>query len=440
MVRSHRFVLAQFVWTILLSGNTSRLQAQEVAPTAVSEAVPLRSSAVSPEETATASNTKIVFLTSVRDDDESKRARAIIDRIANLTEIKVTGWNNVEHGPDERLLSFIVTPTVTPERLASLIEGVKNLGLPEVHTILRLDINVQNTITIEHPGQLDDPSLKRLWDYLKSQHDFELRAPAGRVIKPLLAADQTSPSTIVQENVVQHSKEGNAQFWKQKEVTAPPSAPAANVRVFALNNSRAADVAKIVEQLHNGALSVAVDERTNSLIVRGPDDIAKEFQALWMRLDDAGKTKSMYFPDASTPEALDLNRGSLNGLQFRGVSGYDTDVFSLYMGITGPSSRELRQQYDALEVQAKSLSEQLRKPLSDPATGEKLKSQLRDTVQKVFDTRQKLQRAELAEFAKRLKGIEQSIEMREKIGQQIIERRIQELLDPNLKWESPKAK
>ena len=113
------------------------------------------------------------------------------------------------------------------------------------------------------------------------------------------------------------------------------------------------------------------------------------------------------------------------------------ETFSFSIGVSGQSIDGLRQQSDALEKRARSLSDQLRKPLPDPATGETLKSQLRDTVRQAFENRQNLQRAELAKFAQRLKGIQESIESRDKVSEQIIDRRVEELLDPNLKWDEP---
>ena len=65
-----------------------------------------------------------------------------------------------------------------------------------------------------------------------------------------------------------------------------------------------------------------------------------------------------------------------------------------------------------------------------------MEAELRETVRKAFEARQKLQRAELAEFTQRLQAVRQSIETRERISQQIIDRRVDELLDPNLKWDS----
>lgn len=118
-----------------------------------------------------------------------------------------------------------------------------------------------------------------------------------------------------------------------------------------------------------------------------------------------------------------------------GIAGDASVPFRFSVGFMGQSVAELRQKYEDLELQARSLSEQLRVSLPDAAKGEKLKVQLRDIVRQSFDTRQELHRAELAEFDQRLRGIQQSIEAREKIRQRIIDRRIEELVDKNLKWE-----
>ena len=53
-----------------------------------------------------------------------------------------------------------------------------------------------------------------------------------------------------------------------------------------------------------------------------------------------------------------------------------------------------------------------------------------------FTTRQELRHAELELFAIRLRDLKQSVELRDRISDKIIDRRIEELLDPNLSWES----
>ncbi len=55
-------------------------------------------------------------------------------------------------------------------------------------------------------------------------------------------------------------------------------------------------------------------------------------------------------------------------------------------------------------------------------------------VEFTFQARQALQKAELAEHARRLAKIQKTIETREQLKSQIVSRRVDELLDPNLDW------
>lgn len=71
------------------------------------------------------------------------------------------------------------------------------------------------------------------------------------------------------------------------------------------------------------------------------------------------------------------------------------------------------------------------------ADATELKKQKRREVEAAFEARQQLQRAELVRLQQRLTHIEDLIESRERIKDQIIERRVEELLDPNLRWQTP---
>lgn len=450
MVRRHLNLLAQFLWMVLLLLDIAgRLPAQEPAPVAVPETV-------RPQ------------------DGEAK--------VVALPESRVSG------GPKKELV--LIVPTVEALTVALkncdgfvLMMGERNILLPNLHSVD--DAVLARRILNEVDGN-------KAIELFTQGSDILIRTPQENFAKPDLhdgirftrtimeaqehpeaAADQpgeqTSPSTIVQENVIQNLKEDDAQIWKRREATATQGKAAANVRVYALKNTRAADAAKIIVQLYNRALAVAVEERTNSLIVRGTDDIAEEIQALLMRLDDAGgATTTSDSPTSPAPDPLDVRGARMTDPDLSprpqvvdlsvSDSAQQGRVFSFYFGTTGPAPSELRQKYDALERQAQSLSRDLRTPVKNPAQAgctnchdstlgarpqlldpmncDELKKQLRDAVQQAFETRQRLQRAELTEFAKRLQGIQQSIELREKIRQQVIDRRVQELLDPNIKWDS----
>ena len=101
------------------------------------------------------------------------------------------------------------------------------------------------------------------------------------------------------------------------------------------------------------------------------------------------------------------------------------------------SVAELRQRVEDVDQQSRDLADKLKRPLKDPAEAKPLKALLRDVVQKAFVTRQELRRAELDLFAIRLQGLKQSLELRDRIADKIVDRRVEELLDPNLSWESP---
>jgi hypothetical protein len=261
--------------------------------------------------------------------------------------------------------------------------------------------------------------------------------------------NQVSP---IQSGTEEHPAPPNLQAGASpfSSIPALPTSERGEVKVFSLQNIQAKDAGRIIEQLYittpNGrdssAIRLSVDDRSNSLIVRGDSAVIAEVEALLLRLD----TKQPVTEPASTASAIGDGTGLRVNVPAIGpeplaldfsapVSSAQGQTFSFFIGFNGQSADNLRRQYDGLEQRARSLSDQLREPLPDPAMGETLRSQLRDTVRQAFETRQNLQRAELAEFARRLKGIHESIELRDKVSQQIIDRRVEELLDPNLEWD-----
>ncbi|MCH7729520.1 MAG: hypothetical protein IH991_24045, partial [Planctomycetes bacterium] len=66
--------------------------------------------------------------------------------------------------------------------------------------------------------------------------------------------------------------------------------------------------------------------------------------------------------------------------------------------------------------------------------GERVKQELRETVTRAFAARQQRQREELAKLQQRFERIHQLIETRERIKGKIIEHRVEELLNPALRW------
>lgn len=97
------------------------------------------------------------------------------------------------------------------------------------------------------------------------------------------------------------------------------------------------------------------------------------------------------------------------------------------------SSSALKSQYLAKEKEAAELARQIR---SAPMDGEQLKAALRRSVADAFALRQQLHHAELADFQKRMAKVQQTIQTREEMRDKIIERRVNDLLNPDTPWDT----
>ncbi len=93
-----------------------------------------------------------------------------------------------------------------------------------------------------------------------------------------------------------------------------------------------------------------------------------------------------------------------------------------------------RTDYEATNKQAHDLAESL----SQTPDAVK-KAELRIAVQRAFTLRQSLLRAELQEMQARLEKTQQSLDMRDRMADQIVDRRVEDLLNPQLKWEGGTA-
>ncbi len=170
--------------------------------------------------------------------------------------------------------------------------------------------------------------------------------------------------------------------------------------IFLLEHTQAAEALRILTELYGRDVArAAIDEQRNSLIVVTTDEpVLTNIQKL-LEAIDTPTAKNLALPQAP------------------------------------PSARNLRDQYRELEQQTHEQAGRLRTEVQDPAQAESLRAALRELVRKAFVVRQQLQRAELAEFSAELEQIQRSIETRDRLANEIIDRRVEELLDPNLRWE-----
>lgn len=98
--------------------------------------------------------------------------------------------------------------------------------------------------------------------------------------------------------------------------------------------------------------------------------------------------------------------------------------------------RVLRNEFQQLDARATSLAEEIRtairnrEPVIDPSR----RDALRSAVNQAFVAGQKLHEAELAEFRERMRQLQKTIDRRSNNSEKIVNRRVEELLDPSLNW------
>ncbi len=242
-------------------------------------------------------------------------------------------------------------------------------------------------------------------------------------------------------------KGSSPQAPRQSTYTQLPeeSKPAGPFRKFTFKHAKVADVVKILRELTGANIDnedmegFAVDERTNSVIWKVKDEWnSRHWEETLLTLDGENSTSriqsapSRYAAPASMPTPIDF--ATLNSQ----VSAQPTQTFTFSMGFErGESVEALKQRYNELEKQTHQLADKLKQSKS-PSEPER--TELTTAVRKSFEARQALQRAELADLAQRMKSMQQSIDMRDKLADKVIERRIEDLLNPNLKWDLLAAK
>ncbi len=323
-------------------------------------------------------------------------------------------------------------PDVSFDVIQQLVKTLKDLGLQRI-TFQVANADATNNIVARLPNGSWN-KVCELHEALKGQDVFKVYirvASYNEPMSPTLAVPDEQPPEPTTESSTpvdsarpiadraQLAQERNESVrgLRDSSLQSVDDDPEP-ITVFHLRFSPARNTARIIEQLTVRAAkrpSLVVDERTNAIFVRGHEAAVREVTDL-LKLLDAPEARNLDIPP-TMPLAPATNN------------------------LEAVSVAELQQRCVALEQQSRDLARKLKgpllkSPLNDPAEGNRLNDSLRKTVHEAFATRQELQRAELAEFTKRLQGLQQSLEMRQRIADKIIDRRIEELLDPNLNWDA----
>ncbi len=243
---------------------------------------------------------------------------------------------------------------------------------------------------------------------------------------------------------------GVASAQSQAYGTSNPYESSMTTHSIEVKHTDANYLAKMLKQLSRG-VNIVVDERTNSLFIQVQgQELPDELKSLIEKLDKPmpGQQKLM-FGVAAPPAELRQRPGQYGvptadrrremiRLELR----HAEDGLPQVPVVPTNEHQQLRVRYEAAERESLRLAAELaelkrsdREAENRPRRDE-LQQQLERTVNNAFDLRQQLQEAELAELRKRVESIEQRIGTRRELRGKIVQRRIEDLMNPEQTWDS----
>jgi hypothetical protein len=329
-----------------------------------------------------------------------------------IAELEPVGGEQVEVKSSE--IAELSLPALTPE---------------EIHELTA--VTNQQSATEMRPADSLNPTSTALPDEIQSQ----IAALEAELIVQKADLGERHPTIRKLSDKITALREAGAELLGQ-------------VTVLHLKNARAKDVAEKIEQLFpDKTRNLVVDERTNSLMLRGDEKLIRDVEQIVQILDE------------DVPVAREQVNADLNSVPSMKTSGETLPVPATRSPFGGENSErmsavegslasnppvpiaEYRRRLADLETPVMQLAEKVRAVATslgkDHPNAVKQRAELRALVQKTFAERQQIQRAELAEFTRRLERMRRSIETREKIAGQIVDRRVEELLNPDASWEHP---
>ncbi|MBI3860324.1 MAG: thioredoxin family protein [Planctomycetia bacterium] len=212
------------------------------------------------------------------------------------------------------------------------------------------------------------------------------------------------------------------------------------VTIFNLKHASSASVVKLWSNLYQGeefrGAKLISDERTNSVFVRAPRDQIDEITAILEAFDRPGAASQQ----AGNVPAGNVPAGNVPGdpnAVLGPLPGKGRDWQRQYAWPAANQSPEFQQYEQQARAAAQAYREQLAATPKDEKRLGELKAELQGAVHSAFHARQTAQRSQVAAMRKRLEEIESNISSRIQRADEIIQRRIEELLDPQRAWESP---
>lgn len=316
----------------------------------------------------------------------------------------------------------------TPKRLDPLDQSLFEIFKPA-----RGQVAVANAFPSSGEGTFRMAARRRGYEVLIviAQGPPDKQLAVKRAAPRLVLPDEVNTLAVRRAKVHQWPVIGTAVAEEPNAVepaAAADKSPAAEdsplkMIVFDLKHANAGSVKDMLfllfqHRIFSGELDFGAEPSVNRLIVRGSPKDIEEIAALLKQIDRP------------------IAAGNKSGQPSEGDSSAYGDVGMSESQLPAASREVLQKQYDSLEKHAAELAGRLRDKEGSSPGGRQPQSELRKVVAQAFAARQRLHQVELAALEERLKATRETLVLRERIEDAVIERRVEELLNPALRWES----
>lgn len=361
-------------------------------------------------------DSKAVVLVIDADGQQSEVVKQIVEA---LEQAGVATSLPTEPAPSPEIsVALLIRQDESSEKIKTLIAALTAVGVRQIslRTAVETEVPETSVLTLTAQPGYTIEALQRVEGAARTAAN-RCGLTLGTAVKGLKVTANGELAFQPSDDIAE-SDDANIAAMKMKEETSD---------VIKINGGPAAEIAPVLAQTLEKMLKHPVrldaDAESNSILVPHNYRLTENVMVLAERY-----IKFRYSGSA--------NHGGKDSTEPRfpsPVADVDLPADSNAQLLDTRKSRidQLRTVYSVANKKAHDLAESLRET-PDAAK----KAELRTVVQSAFTLRQSLLRAELQEMQAQLEKTQQSLEMRDRIADQIVDRRVEDLLNPQLKWDN----
>ncbi len=351
-------------------------------------------------------------------DADAQKSEVVKQVVEVLEKAGVATSLPTEPAPSpEIVVALLIRKDESSEKIKTLIAALTAVGVRQISLRTAVETQVPETsvlILTAQPGYTIE-ALQRIEGAARTAAN-QCGLTLGTAVKGLKVTANGELAFQTSDDIAE-SDDANIAAMKMKEETSD---------VIKINGGPAAEIAPVLAQTLEKMLKHPVrlyaDAESNSILVPHNYRLTENVMVLAERY-----IKFRYSGSA--------NHGGKDSTEPRFPSPVaDADLqaesTAKLLDTRQSTTDQLRSNYSVANQQAHNLAESLRQT-PDAAK----KAELRTAVQRAFTLRQSLLRAELQEMQARLEKTQQSLDMRDRIADQIVDRRVEDLLNPQLEWD-----